>query len=381
MAERIGVCAQCGSKFKIPPTFKSDKAKCKKCGGTVQIPPAGVAAKAPPKAKAPASKPKPKAAPKAAAKAAKKPEFPGKKPKKPAKPMTGVKKKSFAEKRASAGKGGRASRRKAAAGDDKKKLYMWIGGGGGAVILIVILILIFSGGDDEMTTPESGTDLAQAPRETETSEPGAGAAMEGATPAEPEAREAPEEESESDPEDDKKETVGKIVIPDDLEDNPLIEYEPLPPLIGCSEERFQELSDCFTEVYVKQELPMFKRRKLKKTLEESAEEGFDLVPVYLNAFRGLNLLKRDHVALGFSLAQSWNEFSGYRYFDCNFKGDVNEDAMRANLRNNYVTIHSLVNLWRTKYSENEEQQEKFFRNVEKARELLKKKEAMDMEEE
>ncbi|MHC4942941.1 MAG: hypothetical protein ACYTG7_07955, partial [Planctomycetota bacterium] len=376
MAERIGVCAKCGSKFKIPPTFKSDKAKCKKCGGVVQIPPAGEAAKAPPKAPAPAPKAKPKAAPKAA----KKPVFPGGEVKKVAKPMTGVKKKSFAEKRASAGKGGRASRRKAAAGDDKKKMWIWIGGGGGAVILIVILILIFSGGDDEVTIPQGITQLAQSPRETETLDAGAGTPSTDAAQPEVEPADKPGEEPEDAAEGEEKEIVGKIVIPDDLENNPVIDYEPLPPLIGCSDERFQELTECFNEVYIKQELPMFRRRKLKKTIEDAEEEGFDLVPVYLNSFIGLDLLKRDHVALGFSIAQSWNKFSGYRFVDCNFKGDVNEDAMRANLKNNYVTIHSLVNLWRTKYSENEKEQQNFFEKVERHRELLKKKEAMDMEE-
>ncbi len=37
MAERIGVCARCRTRFKVPGTFHGDKAKCKKCGGVVSV--------------------------------------------------------------------------------------------------------------------------------------------------------------------------------------------------------------------------------------------------------------------------------------------------------------------------------------------------------
>ena len=90
MDVRYGTCSDCGSKFKIPATFKPNRAKCKKCGGVVEIEPAAPAASpaadgdasaarpvparkpaakpAAPKAAAPRSKP---AAPKAAAAGAK----------------------------------------------------------------------------------------------------------------------------------------------------------------------------------------------------------------------------------------------------------------------------------------------------------------------
>jgi hypothetical protein len=38
MAERIGVCADCGARFKIPGAFSRASAKCRKCGGTIEIP-------------------------------------------------------------------------------------------------------------------------------------------------------------------------------------------------------------------------------------------------------------------------------------------------------------------------------------------------------
>ena len=63
-------CANCGAKYRLPESFKADKAKCKKCGGVVEIgavegggkPSEAAPAKKPVPAKTPAARPKPAAA-------------------------------------------------------------------------------------------------------------------------------------------------------------------------------------------------------------------------------------------------------------------------------------------------------------------------------
>lgn len=58
MSERIGVCAGCGARFKIPETFAGTSAKCRKCGGVITMPPATSAA---PEAKTEIMAPPPRA--------------------------------------------------------------------------------------------------------------------------------------------------------------------------------------------------------------------------------------------------------------------------------------------------------------------------------
>ena len=80
MDYRLGTCSSCKAQFRVPATFKADRAKCKKCAGVVELGPvqsegqsegqadgpgakgsaAGRAAGAAATAAAPASKPKPK---------------------------------------------------------------------------------------------------------------------------------------------------------------------------------------------------------------------------------------------------------------------------------------------------------------------------------
>lgn len=382
MAERIGVCAGCGSKFKIPPTFEGTKAKCKKCGGVVEIPPLDKKTSAPAKPqKRPAPKAKKTAAP--AAKAPPKKVAIGGKKKAKSVPAPDVKGMSATKRAAGGARGSRKGRkRKASAGESKDMKWVWIGGGAGVVIVIVILVLILSGGDDENLGPAATDQTARAVSTTSEEEAAAAQsttarATEGETAAEgAEVTEETVTEAEEKP---KTEAPGAFAMPEDFESNPVIEFELLPPLIGCSQERFEELTNCFTEIYIKQELPAYKRRSLIKTVDESIAEDYDTVPIFLNAFNGLNLLDANHVALGFSISKEWNKFTGKRYFDCNFKGGVEESEMRENLKNNYTTIHSLVNLWRTKYSEDEELQQAFIENVEKARALQAKRDARDLD--
>lgn len=54
---RLGTCSSCEAQYRVPASFKADKAKCKKCGGVVEIGPV--------KGEAPAAKPAPAKQPRA----------------------------------------------------------------------------------------------------------------------------------------------------------------------------------------------------------------------------------------------------------------------------------------------------------------------------
>jgi hypothetical protein len=364
MADRIGVCGDCKAKFKIPPTFQGTKAKCKKCGGVVKIPAAEAEA---PKPAAESRKPAPakRAAPAKKAAPQKKPAAAGAKA--PAKP---VRKSSMASRRA-AGKGGaraRGGRRKAQAeeGSDTKK-WIFIGGGV-SVVAIILLVILFSGGDEEPTVVET-TNVAQ---------------NEDAPPVE----ETPVVEPEEEPAEDLQEEAPPPTEPENVvevptkeeEVNPLIEFEPIPPMAGCTQERFDELTEAYTNGYLKEDLPAYKRRKFKKTWDKAKEEGYEVIPVMLNAFNGLDLLTRDDVAMGFRIAQEWNEFSGKGYVDLNFKGDITDAEMHENLKNNVVTVTSLISLWQKKYAQDADQQEKFISRVEQARAMAAERASKDDDE-
>ncbi|MBU0755731.1 MAG: hypothetical protein KJ645_11370 [Planctomycetes bacterium] len=384
MADRIGVCAGCESKFKIPPTFSGTKAKCKKCGGVVEIPSLEEAAvpAAEPK-KEPARKPK-KAADLPSKKKAEKPAGKHKKAiessqgeEKSASP--GKLKTRSAASRASGGrKGGKGKRARAGAKDtSKNKMWIWIGGGGGLIVIVVILILLMSGGDEEAVTPSAEVQTAQDAPQT-----GAGGdtavADDHAGKKDNESKIADASEPKPEPEEDPTKEEGlKTVMPEDFASNPVIEFEPLPPMIGCDQARFDELTADFLEVYIKRELPAFKSRTMKKNIDQALEESYDIAPIIINAYNGLNLLDVNQVALAFSISLIWNKYTGMYYFDTNFRGGADESVMRKNLENNYITIQSLVDAWRTKYAEDEDQQQIFMSNVEKARAAQAKREARD----
>ena len=39
MEYRLGTCSSCNSQFRVPASFKADRAKCKKCAGVVELGP------------------------------------------------------------------------------------------------------------------------------------------------------------------------------------------------------------------------------------------------------------------------------------------------------------------------------------------------------
>ena len=172
-----------------------------------------------------------------------------------------------------------------------------------------------------------------------------------------------------------------VDVPEKQEEvNPIIEFDLVPPMAGCSQERFDELTEAYNNGYLKEDLPAYKRRKFKKTWDAAKEEGYEGLPVLLNAFKGLDLLSRDDVAMGFRIAQEWNELSGKGYVDLNFKGDITDAEMNENLRNNVTTVTSLISLWQKKYANDGDQQAKFIEKVEVARARAAERAAADDDE-
>lgn len=338
MPDRIGVCSKCGGKFKIPPTFKGSKAKCKKCGGVVEIPPAEAEQKAP----APAPKAKPAAA------TGEKAKTPGQAPRKS----------SMASRHAAGKRGGR--KRGAKGEEEKSNTMMWglIVGGVSVVAIIVICIIAFSG-DDEPVVPDYQPEVVKEEPELEPD------------PVEPE----PEPETvEPEPEVVKTEPEPEPVKE---EIDPIISFELFPPLIGCSQERFDELTQYFRDGILYQELPPRKRRPLKKKWEEAlTEEGnYDVLPVILNEFNNLDLLDLEGIVLAYNVADCWNKYTGSGYVDIAVRSDPDEERRMENLSWNHKTINSMLKIWRDKYVGNEAKQQEIFEKIEKARRKQKERDA------
>lgn len=372
MAERIGVCTQCGSKFKIPSTFKGTKAKCKKCGGVVKIPPLGAAEEHERPARPSAEKveKKPGAAAAAARAKAGKAEAAGKGARK-------APSRSSVSSRYGKGRGGRAATGRRRAGSSRRgrkggeeegenKKWIWIVAGVSVVAIVVICIFLFGGGGEEPapTTSTPAADTAQAP---------AGPAVKEEAPAkEPEPEPEPEKPAEPEPE------VPSVVQEKPKEINPVIKFEPFPPIEGGDPKRFERLTACLRDGILKEDLPRFKRRTLEKEFKEALNDGtFDVVPVLLNAFNGINLLNRNDVAVAFQIADMWNKFTARGFTDVPVRGDVQEEMIKKNLEWNAKAINSLIfDVWAPKVGNAVKQQE-FFKKIETAR--AKEKERAEKE--
>jgi hypothetical protein len=369
MTSRIGTCSGCGAKYKIPETFTGSRAKCKKCGGVVEIPALEEqAAKVEgPAAAAPAAKPgaarKPAVAPGAGA------VKPGGRA--AAAPVV---------RRASRGRAGAARGRAAGArrtsrrGRDEDEestgvqSWVWIVGGVSLVGIVVILFLLLGGNGDQ---EPSDLDLASV---TDTT------AGETAIESVPADVEEPPEESASDLESTEPEPVEDTTptaaeIPEEPEEvDPVIKLDPLPPIIGCDQELFDRLTHCFTAGFVKEELPRFERAPL---LEEFENAEWRLkVPILLNSFNGLDLLKPNDVVLAFRIAEMWNKMTGAGWVDVPIKGDTVDEEMQANLPLNVKNVYAIYNIWKAKIDDVEAQQV-FFDKCEGYREKAAAKEAGD----
>lgn len=348
MTERTGVCSQCDAKYKIPPTFKGTKGKCKKCGGTVVIPPIEA--------------PEPEEAPEKAPAAA---------------PAAG--KKAAAGKAVAAGavrarRGGAARKRGAATrrrssrrsgGDDEdgnNQMWIWITVGVAAVALIIVLFFVMGGDDDEKVKEPEKT--ATQPDEDELD-----------TTSETDTADTTEVSDDSEKVEETGTTEVEPVKPEEPEViDPIINLDPLPPIIGCDQETFDRLTECFTDGFVMEELPKFRRRPL---LKEFNEADWRLkVPILLNSFNGLDLLKRSDVALAFRIAEIWNKEVSGGHVDTPVKGDTRENDMQDNLKWNKTAITSVHKIWLRKV-EDEDAQKLFFSKCEVRKQKKAEKEARD----
>jgi len=344
MTERIGTCKECGAKYKIPTTFTGTKAKCKKCGDVVVIEEAGAGAAEPPEPKAPST-------PAAAAAAAKK--------KAPAVRAAGRSSRAGAVRsrggRAAAASRRRPSRGDRASGDDAggSQQWIWIVAGISVVAIVILLIVMFSGGSDEPQPVDlTVTDTAESqkpeiePEETTLVE------------------EPPVEETEpvAPPEKPVDERLANQVgdKPEDVD--PVIKFDPLPKIIGCDDEVFERLTYCFENGFVMEELRPWDRKKLRKEFDEAGNER---LPVYINAFRNIDLLKGADVALAFRIAEKWNAFTGAGFADCPVRGDSQSETMKENLVWNSKAIYSIYDLWHRK-ADDVNAQQIFFDKMDRA---------------
>ena len=304
MEYRHGTCASCGAHYRVPATFKADKAKCKKCQGVVEIGPvqsdesAGSAAGKPAPAKAaPARKPAPRSdrsAPAsggrsgggAAAKAAPKAGTPkaGGRAKEPdsvraaaeaaadrvrsAGTRKGGKKAGVQRKRTGAGRSSSRKPRRGAAAK-KKNPAVLIGG-------LVVLVLMAFGGFFLLKGGEGSETQAAGPDTASVDPTPAGEAVELAEPEEAAPEAAPEEE----PEVEVEKAPPPPPDPDQIDLTLLAELGKLPETSDDDWQQYQE----WVAVFIDPDSGAAGNRARKKLLEA----GRVAFPAILNPFKTVN---------------------------------------------------------------------------------------------
>jgi len=321
----------------------------------VEIPPLEEAAAQP--------APEPEAAPVAAADAG----APAGGKKKPAAVVRRGGRKSAARGRGGAASARRKPSRRRGADDEEEgdsKTWIWVVAGVSAVAIVVILVMMMSGGDEPKTDDVANLDeTPEAVDETTTTTDGDGTEpSDGAT----------DETTEPEPEDETpEETPPPAEVPE--ETDPVIRLDLLPPIVGCDQETFDRLTECFTDGFVKQDLPPWKRKTLMKEFKEA---DFEKIPILLNAFNGLDLLKSDDVVVAFRVAEMWNKLTGATFVDVPIKGDTTKEEMEVNLDLNVENIYAIYNIWQKKITDVDAQRS-FFAKCEKYRRKAAAKDAAD----
>lgn len=337
MADRIGVCAQCGTKYKIPPSFQGERAKCKKCGGIVEIRSESGATAARPKDA-------PSARPAAARPSGRRPSSARARGAHAAK--AGARRRGAEAREGSSRRAGtrRAGGRRGAARQSEDKTKLYVGIGAGALALIVAGFFLFGGGSDGEESggsPEPETAAPEASTGSDAEAPEEAAALEQEAASEPaeEESEAPEAEStpaetetpaEPEPEPAPEESV-----------SPVLQFEPFGPMPDTDEATWEKIQQAVRTVYL--ENPSRKRyREAKRVLEEA---GIAQLPALLNALNGLDLSNDQDFVRMTNLVLAIQDVT-HEVLKIPVETDVlkKDDALARNIK----VLRSLIDLWAKK---------------------------------
>lgn len=360
MAERIGTCAGCGARFKIPPTFQKATAKCKKCGGVVKIEGAGAPKGTAPAQHAPAVK-------KAAGPAA----GPGKPARTSARPapsaapgLRSSARARGADAAASAARGSSSARTRGGAGGrssargrggreqapKKNNMMLFAVLGGVLVIGGGFGVFMAMSGDDDPTTPiasaagNDGKGSAVTPVDDKpaapVADPGVAAANKPAAPAEVPTPAAESGAASSD--DGSAGTNEAASTPEPAPEQPqeaiktLFEFELFSRMPGTTDEEWDEIQ------IATDSMTMGGKRR-KDFMKQLVPFGAKAVPAVINSLNGTDLTDSTSWRDSWEVAVFLQDDLTGGVIKIPMHGDFSTD--RAEIKHNSDCLQSLLNYW------------------------------------
>jgi len=235
--------------------------------------------------------------------------------------------------------------------EKSNNMMLLIIGAASVIVIIVLGFALFGGDGEDQTTQEKPTDVVEEIIDT----------------SDDEIIDPSDNMETTDTTEDKDATKEVVEEKPPEPIDPVLTFDILPPIAGCDQERFDHLTDCFKNGFIEQELPPRKRRKLRDEFEEAMKDGYDVLPVILNGYNGLDLLKLEDVVIAFNIAKLWNSFSANRYQSAVASRNSVEE-LEEKLDWNKKSIMSVVDIWVSKYANADaETQKVFFDRIEKSR--------------
>lgn len=327
---RVATCQDCGVRFKVPDTVTATRSKCPKCGGVVNIPPAEAGGSAPaaaPKAKPTA--PRPAAAPRAPAKAAPAKRAPAAARSAPTRSApaaskvatAGARSGGAARKGGARGKAGGRSRGGARAkggrgrGESRDK--------SSPLLLIVVIVVVLGAGggawwymqkdDAPANTSDNGAVVSE---ETETTKGDVASANndEGSASAPAPAAAAPPADGDTPlaaapaPTTAPTSSAGKSSVPTDERLPTLIQFDPMPPVPGTTQEQVDEWAQLLRDRFLDPSLGKIDMRKLDPKVD--ALDGVDIIPALFAALDGTDIARNEDVIGIQTLVKFWQKKVG-----------------------------------------------------------------------
>ncbi|MBL8840476.1 MAG: hypothetical protein JNL90_02985 [Planctomycetes bacterium] len=359
--ERIGVCASCGARFKIPESFQGSSAPCKKCDGVIKIGPASAAAAAAPAPKA-APAAKPAAAPARATPAKAAPARPAARRAEDEETVIDRPARSSSKRPAraeAAPAAGRRGRRGGGGDSEKKKSPMVLVGAiaGGLILVGVVGFMMMNGKDEPSGDPATAksTDTAANPAGGASGTTDA-AGVEAAKPApekptDPAATEkAPTPEAPTDagsgatgdgaaPAGGSDAAPGETPNPDgevDTEVHSKFEFTAIDRAPGTTDEEWAELSK-LAERLKDSGAPR------KRALKALVPFGIKAVPVCINSLNGLDLTDANDWKNGFEIAQFIQDDLTFGTIMIPYHGDFSSETAKIN--RNHEVLTSILDFW------------------------------------